>query len=274
MERRPSTWKLAVLGVLAGAALLVVACGVSKDEFNTTKDQLAAEQQKTAALQQELSKNTVQVGTLQQQIAAKDKQIADLNKTAGALQDTTVLIGAKIVPTPTPRPSPTPVPANFTPAPAATPPPSVYDPVGPFAFYATTLTTGGTSKYGVEATLQCVIESVFKRGQKLAWQMEIMDVSTGKRVTDKDAPTIVVNIPGQDPATPRFQQRGSGQVPDAPWMWTAAWVIPPDYPLGSVDYNIKVTTKDGRTGTFKPPHTIDGGGAEPIINNMGLTVIP
>ena len=45
-------------------------------------------------------------------------------------------------------------------------------------------------------------------------------------------------------------------MPDAPWMWAAGWDIPPDYPLGALDYSIVVTTKDGRTDTWKIPALI------------------
>jgi hypothetical protein len=36
-------------------------------------------------------------------------------------------------------------------------------------------------------------------------------------------------------------------------MWDASWDIPPDYPVGSFDYTISVTMKDGRTAKFTPP---------------------
>ena len=32
-----------------------------------------------------------------------------------------------------------------------------------------------------------------------------------------------------------------------------AWHIPTDYPLGSVDYSVLLTAKDGETTTLKPP---------------------
>jgi hypothetical protein len=54
--------------------------------------------------------------------------------------------------------------------------------------------------------------------------------------------------------TSRWAIRGSAAaLPDSAWMWDVAWDIPPDYPVGSLDYTITVSTKDGRTGTFIPP---------------------
>ena len=52
----------------------------------------------------------------------------------------------------------------------------------------------------------------------------------------------------------RWAIRGSAAaLPDSAWMWDAAWDIPPDYPLGKLDYRLVITAKDGRTATFTPP---------------------
>src|SRR6266849_3030886 len=91
----------------------------------------------------------------------------------------TTLIGAqKLAPLPPPVPSATPPPKRTTPA-------SYYEPVGPFFFYVETLTSANTTKYGVAATTPCVQSGVFTRGMRLVFRFEILDTSTGKRVTDK-----------------------------------------------------------------------------------------
>jgi len=52
----------------------------------------------------------------------------------------------------------------------------------------------------------------------------------------------------------RWAVRGSvNALPDSAWMWDASWDIPLDYPVGSFDYSISVTMKDGRTAMFTPP---------------------
>ncbi|MBI2321486.1 MAG: hypothetical protein HYU88_05205 [Chloroflexi bacterium] len=127
----------------------------------------------------------------------------------------------------------------------------------PFAFYVETLATAHVYKYGVASTVACTPSSVFKRGMRIVWRFEVFDTSTGKRLTDKDGATIKVQIPNGDEETARFSQRAGGRVPDAPFMWSAAWDIPPDYPLGSFDYAIAVTAKDGRKGTFKQPALVN-----------------
>ncbi|MBI2938794.1 MAG: hypothetical protein HYY04_00015 [Chloroflexi bacterium] len=228
---------------LLGSSLVLVACagGVSQSEYDATRQKLSAEERKSAALQQQLS--------------AKEKEVADLQQRAappGAPAGVTTLIGAQKVPTPAPPPTPTPLPPGATPPPKPAPPASLYDPV-PFAFYVETLATTSVSPYGVASTVACTPNSVFKRGMKIVWRFEVIDTSTGKRLTDKDSPTIKVKLPHGDELTSRFSQRAGGRVPDAPWMWSAAWDIPLDYPLGSFDYGITVVGPGGRTGSFKVP---------------------
>src|SRR5262249_44453014 len=82
----------------------------------------------------------------------------------------------------------------------------------------------------------------------------VLDTKTGKRVTDKDGANIRMILPHGEEVIARWTIRGSvNALPDSAWMWDTSWDIPPDYPVGSLDYRIVVTTKDGRTGTFTPP---------------------
>jgi hypothetical protein len=213
--------KFALLGV--GVILLgvVAACAeeaVSRSDYEAVKQQLNEAQEKVTALQ---------------------KQLAEFQ--------TTTVLRARPVPTPTPAP----------PAPAAGPrpamPASYREPVGPFYVYVETLTAGGVSKYGLQYDRGCAPNGTFKRGTEMVWRFEIIDLATGRRLTDEDQPTVKVVLPHGEELTARFSQRGGGRVPDAPWMWSAAWDIPPDYPLGALDYAISITTKDGRSMVWKPP---------------------
>ena len=159
----------------------------------------------------------------------------------------TPLLGAqKVAPAP-PKPAVPPPPARTTPA-------FYYEPVGPFFFYAETLASNGPNKYGVISTVPCVQSGVFKRGMKLVFRYEILDTSTGKRITDKDGATTKIRLQHVEDLAARWTIRGSvNALPDSAWMWVVTWDIPPDYPVGSLDYTIVVTAKDGRTGTFTPP---------------------
>jgi hypothetical protein len=161
----------------------------------------------------------------------------------------TMLIGAqKLPPAPPAAPSATPAQKLTTPA-------SYYEPVGPFFFYVETLTANTTpNKYGFAPTVACIQSGVFKRGMKIVVRFEVLDTKTGKRVTDKDGAIVKLVLPHGEEVPGRWTIRGSAAaLPDSAWMWDTSWDIPPDYPVGALDYRIVVTTKDGRTGTFTPP---------------------
>ena len=147
-----------------------------------------------------------------------------------------------------PPPPPTPAPPKYT------TPASYYEPVGPFFFYVETLTSTGPSKYGFTPTQPCIQTGVFKRGMRMVVRFEVLDTATGRRVTDKDGATIKLLLPHGEEVPGRWTIRGSvAAMPDSAWMWDTTWDIPPDYPIGSLDYRILVTAKDGRTATFTPP---------------------
>lgn len=251
-----------VIGWLAIPLALLAGCaqGIPQAQYQEVQAQLAEQQQQAEVYQQQLSGNVQEiaareeeVAALQEKVEANEQEVVDLQEKLGELADVTVLIGARPMPTPTPRPIPTPLPAGATPPSPAAAPDSVINEVVPFAFYVETLATGSVSKYGYASFPSCVPNSIFKRGSKLVWRFEVFDTSTGKRVTGVSGDTVKVMLPHGEELTARFSQRAGGRVPDAPWMWAAAWDIPPDYPLGALNYLISVTSEDGRTGTFKQP---------------------
>jgi hypothetical protein len=186
--------------------------------------------------------------TQTEQEKARPQPSAGEQQKRSAGEDVALILGSRKVPPPPPKPKPAmPPPSHTTPA-------SYYEPVGPFFFYVETLTSAGPSRYGLVPTVPCVQSGVFKRGMRLVFRYEILDTSTGKRVTDKDGAITKVRLQHGEELTARWAIRGSvAALPDSAWMWDVAWDIPPDYPVGSLDYTILVTTNDGRTGTFTPP---------------------
>jgi hypothetical protein len=132
--------------------------------------------------------------------------------------------------------------------------PAAYaEPLGPYTMYIEHIAGVGASKYGLSATLGCVQASVFKRGMKMAFRLEIYKTATQTRLTPDGQTTVTIALPSGDALPLNFTRRGGPQgAPDAPWQWVTAWHIPPDYPLGSVDYTVLVTDTEGTTA-LKPP---------------------
>ncbi|MEP7216868.1 MAG: hypothetical protein ABI782_11505 [Anaerolineaceae bacterium] len=248
--------------VALGAALLVTtACSgsdVSQGDLDKVQQQLKDQQNQNQQLQQQLANAP--------KTAASTTPAASPSASTNAV---TVLIGAvkkAAAPTATPLPAGAVAP---TAAPRETPPPSTYTKAGEFYVYAETLATTTTSKYEVASSIACTPSGAFARGQRIVFRYDIVDLSTGIRLNDKDGSVVKVVLPNGDESTGRFGQRGGGQVPGAPFMFSSNWDIPLDFPLGSVDYKIVITAKDGRTMTWKPPALV----SEPLKEDTRPKVV-
>jgi hypothetical protein len=121
----------------------------------------------------------------------------------------------------------------------------------------------------VAATVNCLNTNVFKRGQRIVWRFEAFDISTGKRLTDNEATAVKVKLPHGEELTNRFSARGG----TGPWMWNTTWDIPLDYPLGGLDYEILVTTKDGRTSSWKQPALVRAATASAAEMDTKLQIV-
>lgn len=256
---RALSWLRLVAIPVAGLSVVAAACGGSSGPSQEEYDRVKAQLDDAAA---EADQYRVQVGELQQkaddvaaEVSALQTQVAEAPEADDA-GDVTVLLAAHAVEPPTPAPTPDPRTPVPTPAPRPTPPPSVYEPVGDFAGYVETLATTRASEYNVAGTVSCVGSSLFMRGQRIVFRIELIDVTTGLRVTDQNAESVKVVLENGDESSGRWSQRGGGRVPDAPWMWSATWDIPLDYKVGGIDYHVEVTMKDGRTGTWTPPYLV------------------
>lgn len=282
MQQRTGLRMVRIIGVLA-IVLALAACtsGVAQKEYDAVKQQAASLQQQLTTKEQEAVKlqqdlQAAQAGgqqttALQQQVAAKDKEIGDLQAKLTDIGKVTVLYGAVTQPTPTPRPATTPtaVPPGYV-APTPTPrPASLFEPV-PFTVYMETLQTLSISRYGIAGTAPCNVSHTFKRGQMVVFRFEVFDTKTGKRVTDLDKATISIRLPhGEEIAARMSARAGTG-----PWMWSVRWDIPPDYPLGGVDYAVVVNHPDGRTFTWKEPSLVRPQTATAYAIDTKLQVIP
>lgn len=233
--KRKTGIKAAVLLGVSVIALVQAACtaGVSQQDYDALKQQLVTREQEVASLKQQIE--AAKAGG--QPTAALEKQLADLKKQSVW----------RINPDAKPRATPVPLAPGATPAPPPHPPAARTVPI---AFYVDTVTAAaGESKYNVDASLGCVRTGVFKRGQRIVWRMEITDISTGKVLQASDVDRAVLKLANGETLNLAFGRHGA--TVDSPWFWAVGWDIPPDFPLGNLDYSIEVATKDGKTGTFK-----------------------
>ena len=203
---------MAALAATASVLVLVVACA-GGDEKETTPTSAPATPTEAAA-------------------AATPAPAAGL----------TILAAVPNAPTRVPRATPTPLPPGV-PAPTEPVPPAPA--VREIFFYVDTVTAGaGESKFNVDADRYCVISSTFRRGMHIVWRVIASD-NTGTELQADDIEEAVLQLPHGEDVNFRFGKHGEV------WFWTAAWDVPPDYPLGHVDFTVQFTTKDGRSGTYK-----------------------
>jgi hypothetical protein len=94
----------------------------------------------------------------------------------------------------------------------------------------------------------CVLNSQFKRNENAVFRVRVRDV-TGKPLDDKELKSVVVELSdGQ-----KLPMRYGGHPPrgSVDYFWAHGWVIPADYPTGTLYYKIVATDLQGRTQTWQ-----------------------
>jgi len=124
---------------------------------------------------------------------------------------------------------------------------------GPSAEYTFNLQTlmGHGSK--VKPAVYCADSSVFRRGNQVIFRMYIVDAKTGKVMNGKDLSSVVVKIAGIADLKTGFKPQGGKPDATAPWLWSAAWLVPDDYPLGAFKFTVQAKVKKtGKVVTYDP----------------------
>lgn len=114
--------------------------------------------------------------------------------------------------------------------------------------YVDTVTAPGGK---INPLKSCVRSSQFRRGEKITFRVSAFDAKTLKPLTDKQVKYMYVKIPGLPNQGPFTYGKHGADINTAPWFWTLGWVIPDDYPLGTMDFQVVVKSKTGAFGYFK-----------------------
>ena len=119
-----------------------------------------------------------------------------------------------------------------------------------YAFYLQTLFGHGSK---VKPAKYCAQSSVFQRGNQIVFRLYIVDAHTGNVVTGKGMSRVTVEIPGQPDLVMTYKPQGGNPDATSPWLWSVAWVIPSDYPVGTFAFKINATVKKtGKTVVYDP----------------------
>ena len=101
---------------------------------------------------------------------------------------------------------------------------------------------------------RCFVTSRFKRGQRLGFRMTAVDGGSGE-VENTAVLVVHLKYQGSTVDVP-MRWRGVGNFPAAEYprtpaeMWTGAWQVPDDAPIGSLTYTVTATDRFGRMASF------------------------
>ena len=116
-----------------------------------------------------------------------------------------------------------------------------------FLYVDTTTGPGGR----ISPAKSCVRSSQFRRGEKVIFRAAAYDARTMKPLTNKQVKYMYVKIPGLPNQGPFAFGKHGADIKTAPWFWTLGWVIPDDYPLGTLDFEVVIKSMKGDFGYFK-----------------------
>jgi hypothetical protein len=102
----------------------------------------------------------------------------------------------------------------------------------------------------------CILTNRFKHGQRVGIRMTAIDGGSGE-VENTAVLTAHLTYGGKTIDVP-MRWRGVGGFPASEYsrqpseMWTGAWIVPADAPIGTINYTVTATDRFGRTATFSP----------------------
>ena len=104
----------------------------------------------------------------------------------------------------------------------------------------------------------CVLANQFKRKENVVFRIRVRSVA-GEPLDDKSLKGIVVELSDGQKFPASYRARPPANVRTAfglseplDYFWSAAWLIPQDYPTGSLSYRVVATDTQGNTQIWTP----------------------
>ena len=95
-------------------------------------------------------------------------------------------------------------------------------------------TVNGTRPVGAKPRpIGCTQTNVFQRGEQVVFRIWGSEADTGAVLSTENVKYAYVKLPGQPNLKLNWGAHGSST--NRVWFWTSAWIVPADYPLGSID---------------------------------------
>ena len=99
----------------------------------------------------------------------------------------------------------------------------------------------------------CVLANQFKRKEAVAWRIRVLE-PTGAVADDKVLKSVLVELGDGQKLPARYGPHPPAQSgqPPTDYFWSLHWIIPADFPTGSLGYKVVATMMDGTTQTWAP----------------------
>jgi hypothetical protein len=96
----------------------------------------------------------------------------------------------------------------------------------------------------------CVLANQFKRKEAVAWRIRVLD-QTGAQMDDKGLKSLIIELSDGQKLTTKFGQHPPrGAATD--YFWSVQWVIPGDFPTGSLTYKVVATDMQDQSQSWEP----------------------
>jgi hypothetical protein len=96
----------------------------------------------------------------------------------------------------------------------------------------------------------CVLANQFRRKEAVAWRIRVLEQS-GATADDKVLKSVVVELSDGQKLPAKFGPHPARGTP-TDFFWSLHWVVPADFPTGSLGYKVVATYLDGNTQTWEP----------------------
>ena len=100
----------------------------------------------------------------------------------------------------------------------------------------------------------CTQWTNWKRGEQIVFRIWGSEADTGAILNTENVKYAYVSVPGQPNL--KLNWGAHGAATNRVWFWTAAWVVPADYPLGSLKARIVFKTEENKFGIYDYDMTI------------------
>ena len=115
---------------------------------------------------------------------------------------------------------------------------------------------GGARAPGTSARPRgsCTQTNVYTRGEQQVFRVWGSAAGSGDILSTENVKYGYVQVPG----TPNLKLNwgAHGATTNRVWFWTAAWLLPADYPLGDATAKIVFKTEDGSFGIYEYKFTV------------------